>query len=263
MLRADSLTLRYPHAGSALPVLQNFSLQVRPMDIIALLGPSGVGKSSLLRVLAGLQHAESGEVHVEGERLRGPHPALGFVFQDPSLLPWLNLRDNVGFGMDFKHQPNLDAQTRQSRIDQALREVGLTDAQTRYPGELSGGMAQRTALARTLVREPRLLLLDEPFSALDEVTRAQMQDLVLSIARAHQTAVVMVTHDIDEALRMANRIILLGGKPGEQIGEWCIELEHPRDDAIDALEATRLDILHTLRRARTQRPTHSTVSLTQ
>src|SRR3546814_610860 len=129
----------------------------------ALLGPAGGGKSSLLRVLAGLQQADRGHIEVNGEALQGPHPRLGFVFQDPSLLPWLTLEENVGFGLGFTQQARLSNAQKQSRVDRAIAEVDLQPARTRYPDELSGGMAQRTALARSLAREPEILLLDEPF----------------------------------------------------------------------------------------------------
>lgn len=254
VLEARDIQLSYAAKGKPRnTVLTEFSLQVTQGETVAVLGPSGVGKSSLLRVLAGLQQPETGSVHIHGERVTGPHPRLGFVFQDPSLLPWLDLAQNVGFGLDFKHQPKIDDTQRQARIDAAIGEVGLSAARHRYPAELSGGMAQRAALARCLARKPEMLLLDEPFSALDEITRTEMQDLLRAITQKHQAAAVMVTHDIDEALVLADRIVLIGHHPGRLIGQWHIDLPHPRDEAIDELESIRLEIVHALRKAR-QKP---------
>lgn len=251
VLEAQSIELRYNRAN-AQPntVLRDFSMQVAQGEIIAVLGPSGVGKSSLLRVLAGLQQPQNGTVRVHGEPVRGAHPRLSFVFQDASLLPWLNLAENVGFGLDFKHQPKISKAEKQARISAAIADVDLNDATERYPAELSGGMAQRTALARSLARQPEILLLDEPFSALDEITRGDMQALLLRVIKKYQTAAVLVTHDIDEALTVADRIILIGGKPGELIGQWQVPGNHPRDIVGTEITAIRLQIMQLLRDSR-------------
>ncbi len=255
VLSARGISLSYSQGVRHPPitVLANFSLELQPGEIVALLGPSGVGKSSLLRVLAGLQPAQGGDIQLKGQRLTGPSPALGMVFQDPSLLPWLTLEENVAFGLDFRHQPQLDAATRQQRVHQAITEVGLQSARTRYPDELSGGMAQRTSLARTLARAPEILLLDEPFSALDEVTRHEMQSLLLQVTAQHQAAAVLVTHDIDEALLLADRILLIGGQPGHLIDQWSVTQVHPRDETSQDLTALRVRILQALRTARPPR----------
>ncbi|MDF0606726.1 ABC transporter ATP-binding protein [Neisseriaceae bacterium TC5R-5] len=250
ILDAENVSLAYAQPnGQSLCVLQDFSLHLAAGEIVALLGPSGVGKSSLLRVLGGLQHAASGTVRAYGEVLNGPHPRLSMVFQDACLLPWLSLEQNVAFGLDFKHQPVLSAPERKQRVAAAIAEVDLSAVRQRYPSELSGGMAQRTALARSLARQPEILLLDEPFSALDEVTRGEMQALLRSLCRRHHTAAILVTHDIDEALLLADRVLLIGGSPGRQVGSWNVTLAEPRASFVRELAQLRLEIVEALHSA--------------
>lgn len=249
LLSAHSITLGYPSAHGLTTVLQDFSIEVGKGELIGLMGPSGVGKSSLLRVLAGLNKPLQGEVLLFGKPVTKPHPRLGFVFQQAALLPWLNVRDNVAFGLDFKNQPDLSRAERKQRIDEAIEEVGLAHAAELFPNELSGGMAQRVSLARVLARNPEIWLLDEPFSALDAVTRTEMQDLLRALITRHNASAVMVTHDIDEALLLADRAILIGNKPGRQIGEWRLALPYPRHDALLEMNSERVEILQALRDA--------------
>lgn len=247
VLSARNIYLGY--ADQQTQVLGNFNLELVEGEVVTVLGPSGVGKSSLLRILAGLQKPSSGSVETAGRAVSGVHPRLAIAFQNPGLLPWLDLESNVAFGLDFKHQPKLGREERQARVEAAIADVGLEHARRLRPAALSGGMAQRAALARCLARKPQVLLLDEPFGALDEVTRSEMQQLLIKVVGDYGTATVLVTHDIDEALLVSDRILLLGGAPASKIGEWSIDLPRPREDFVSELGEIRIEIVTTLRNA--------------
>ncbi|MFM0520356.1 MULTISPECIES: ABC transporter ATP-binding protein [Caballeronia] len=238
---ANGVSLRYPHRS----VLNGVDLSVAPGEIVALLGPSGCGKSSLLRTIAGLTRATSGTVQVDGQALGGPRSDVALAFQDPCLLPWLSVERNVAFGLTFRRQPHVARADRKERVTRALAAVGLEHARALLPSQLSGGMAQRVALARNLAREPRALLLDEPFGALDEITRADMQQLLIDVIHRTGASALLVTHDIDEALLVADRIVLLGSR-GTLAGNWPVDLPHPRQTQIRSLGELRISILQAL-----------------
>lgn len=251
VLEARDLSFGY---ARGLAVFEGVSLDVAPREIVCLLGGSGCGKSTLLRTLAHLDAQATGrangQIRFLGEPLDAPHPRAAMVFQQPGLLPWLNAARNVGFGLDFARQPRLERARREQRVQDALAAVGLAGQGGLYPSQLSGGMAQRVALARALAREPVLLLADEPFSALDAITRADMQDLLVELVHRWQTAALLVTHDIDEAILVGDRILLMGGAPGRIVREWRVPAGRPRIADAAAFTALRLDILAALHAAR-------------
>ena len=207
MLSLDRLSLRFGHQ----PVLEEVSLTLDEGHIGCLIGPSGCGKTSLLRLIAGFLTPDAGAIAVQGEEVAGPNrlvPAeqrrVGMVFQDIALFPHLNVATNIGFGLDRWTPPQ-----RRARVEELLNLVGLPGLGNRYPHQLSGGQQQRVALARALVREPRLLLLDEPFAALDALTRIKMHVLVKELVQRHTPGVLLVTHDVDEAIDLADRILVM------------------------------------------------------
>ncbi len=217
LLAARGLALSY-HRGAP-PVFTGVDLAVRPREIVALVGESGCGKSSLLGLLAGLAIPSTGEIHFRGAPVRRTPGEVAVVFQDPCLLPWLSVEGNAGFGLGFRSL-GLPRAERRARVATALDDVGLMEHGRRYPHQLSGGMAQRLALARALGRQPALILLDEPFSALDAITREAMQALLTELVHRRASAALLVTHDIDEALRVSDRVLLMGGRPAGIVGEW-------------------------------------------
>lgn len=249
ILNVKNIVIGYPKENGVQTILDQASFNVNESELLTILGSSGVGKSSLLRVLAGLARPLSGEVHLFGQLIDKPHPDIGYVFQAPTLLPWLSVQENIAFGLDFACRTPLSKSDIQRRVGDAMEEVGLTQSANAYPQELSGGMAQRVNLARAIARDPKLILLDEPFSALDPVTREQMQQMLHQIVKHHKAAAVMITHDIDEALTVSDKIILLSGKPATITGKWHLQAPFPRNDLL-ALNHYRVDILQQLQSAK-------------
>jgi NitT/TauT family transport system ATP-binding protein len=214
-------------------------------EVVSLLGPSGAGKSSLLRVLAGLRAPTRGTVELHGSPLRAPARPVALAFQAPTLLPWLTVEQNVALGLRFE-RPAITRAERKRRAREVLDEVGLLDASGLRPRQLSGGMAQRCALARCLARRPEVLLLDEPFSALDEITRADLHALLRRIVSTHATATLLVTHDIDEALLLSDRVLVLGGEPARVVSSFEVAVPEPRTQRWLELEALRVPIISAL-----------------
>lgn len=227
-------------------VLRNINLTITPGELIAVLGASGCGKSTLLRITAGLDSGYSGSVSIDGSEVAGIDSRCAFSFQEPRLLPWRTVERNVALGLPTE----IDQKSGTERVHELLELVGLTASAQLRPREISGGMAQRVALARALARNPGVLLLDEPFGALDALTRLKMQDLLLDVHEAAPTTVLLVTHDVDEALQLADRVMLLGRMPGEP-GATVAELvtvpgARPRDRGSAELAELRAHLLEGL-----------------
>ncbi|HUG77077.1 MAG TPA: ABC transporter ATP-binding protein [Burkholderiales bacterium] len=206
MLAVDELTKRFTGAGGGLTALERFSLHVPRGRFLAVIGPSGCGKSTLFNIVGGLLDGFEGRVLIDGQTLAGVHRDVGMVFQEESTFPWLTTLENVAFPLEIAGVPKPD---RLRRARSLLRLVGLEGFEDRYPAELSGGMRQRTAIARTLAFEPKLLLMDEPFGALDPIIRAKAQDDLIAIQRRFKTTIVLVTHDMEEAIHLGDKIAVM------------------------------------------------------
>jgi len=226
-LAIEAVARTFPgvRGGPPTRALEPTSLGVEDNDFICILGPSGCGKSTLLRIVAGLDEPTSGRVRLDGGPVTGPGPDRGMVFQSYTLFPWLTVQENICFGLREKRVP----QAEQDRVAaHFIERVGLRGFEGHYPKMLSGGMQQRTALARALANDPKILLLDEPFGALDNQTRALMQELLAGIWETDRKTVLFVTHDIDEAIFMANRVAVMTARPGRIKSDVRIDLPHPR-----------------------------------
>jgi sulfonate transport system ATP-binding protein len=253
MLVLDHVGKTYPNGVKA---LQGFSARIKIGEIVAVIGGSGCGKSTLLRAIAGLDPATSGAITLDGEAIKAPHEKIGIIFQEPRLLPWLSVAENVAFGLSDGTRAQ-----RRERAAAALARVGLLDKAAAWPRELSGGQAQRVAIARALVPRPEVLLLDEPFSALDAFTRADLQDHLLDLWADTQPTLVLVTHDVDEAVVLADRILVMKPRPGRLFEEVRVDLARPRDRAAPAFEAVKLQVLEALDRSLDREKRHSVEDL--
>lgn len=211
--------------GQRTQALLPVDFEVRDNDFVTILGPSGCGKSTLLRIVAGLDHPSTGRVLLDGQPVQGPGADRGMVFQSYTLFPWLTIEQNVRFGLRERGMSEAD---QKERADFFIARVGLRGFEQHFPKQLSGGMQQRTAIARALANDPKILLLDEPFGALDNQTRVLMQELLLGIWEASRKTVLFVTHDIDEAIFMANRVAVFSARPGRIKTELAVDFPHPR-----------------------------------
>lgn len=250
MLVLEGVSKTYPNGVRA---LEGVGLTVDLGEIVAIVGGSGCGKSTLLRAIAGLDAPTRGRIALDGAPLAGPHEKIGLVFQEPRLLPWLTVSQNVAFGIE-----HLPAAERARRVSVALDRVGLSEKADVWPRELSGGQAQRVAIARALVPRPEVLLLDEPFSALDAFTRADLQDHLLALWADSRPTLVLVTHDVDEAIALADRILVMRPRPGRIFDEINAGLPRPRDRRSDEFDAVRRSVLDSLDRS-LERPSATTI----
>jgi len=241
MLVLDRVGKTYPNGVHA---LGGVSLDVELGEIVAVIGGSGCGKSTLLRAIGGLDPATEGTVTLDSERVVAPHQKIGIIFQEPRLLPWLKVADNVGFGI--AERPKAE---RAARVAAALNRVGLADTAAVWPRELSGGQAQRVAIARALVPRPEVLLLDEPFSALDAFTRSDLQDHLLDLWADAKPTLILVTHDVDEAIMLADRVTVMCPRPGRIFDEIGVDLPRPRDRQSAAFDFVKRRVLAALDRS--------------
>ena len=241
MLVLDRVGKTYPNGVRA---VDGVSLEVALGEILVIIGGSGCGKSTLLRAIAGLDRPSQGRVVLNGATVTAPHEKIGIIFQEPRLLPWLRVADNVGFGLEDRPRAE-----RQARVATALDRVGLTDKARVWPRELSGGQAQRVAIARALVPRPEVLLLDEPFSALDAFTRADLQVHLLDLWADAKPTLIVVTHDVEEAIVLADRILVMRAHPGRLFEEIVCDLPRPRDRQSAAFDFIKRRVLASLDRS--------------
>ena len=241
MLVLDRVGKTYPNGVHA---LDGISLTVSPGEILVVIGGSGSGKSTMLRAISGLDTPSQGRVVLDGMTITAPHEQIGIIFQEPRLLPWLRVADNVGFGLE-----QCPTAERNARVARALERVSLTDKARVWPRELSGGQAQRVAILRALVPRPQVLLLDEPFSALDAFTRADLQDHLLDLWADSKPTLIVVTHDVEEAIVLADRIMVMRPHPGRVHEEITCDLPRPRDRQSAAFDFVKRRVLAALDRS--------------
>ncbi|HEK1684179.1 TPA: ABC transporter ATP-binding protein [Pseudomonas putida] len=242
-LQIRRLSKAYRLKGQTLPVLQDIDLDIRPGEFISILGASGCGKSTLLRLIVGLDTDHQGTIVLDGQPVRGPGLERGIVFQDHRLFPWMTLQQNIALALKNHALP---ADEKQRLVAEHIELVGLRGFEHAYPHQLSGGMAQRAAIARALVNKPKVLLLDEPLGALDALTRVRLQQELQRIRERERCTVVMVTHDIEEALYLGDRVIVMDAHPGRIREDLPIDLAHPRERTSEVLQHLKHRLLEHL-----------------
>jgi ABC-type nitrate/sulfonate/bicarbonate transport system ATPase subunit len=243
-LLVEHVTVTYPRRGGGVTALQDVSIEVKHGQFVSIVGASGCGKSTLLNVVGGLVAPTSGQVLLDGEPIRGPGADRGMVFQSYTLYPWLTVRKNVEFGLKLRHVPRAE---RRRVSDELLAQMRLQGFEDAYPKALSGGMKQRVAIARALANQPSVLLMDEPFGALDAQTRTVMQELLLDVWERLRTTILFVTHDIDEAVFISEVVYVLSSRPGRVRRRLEIDLPYPRTIDVmgePAFTAYKRDVLH-------------------
>ncbi len=233
-LRIESLTKTFDTAEGPLTAIENVSFDVREGELVSVIGPSGCGKSTLFKILGGLDGGYEGRAFVGADPVSGPHPAIGMVFQEESTFPWRTIIDNVAFPLEIQGMGRVE---RQAKARHFIELVGLKGFEQRYPAELSGGMRQRVAIARTLAFEPKILLMDEPFGALDEQTRLLLGDKVLQIHQSLKQTSLLITHSITEAVQLSDRIIVMTYRPGHVKRIVEIDLPRPRTSEVVSSDA--------------------------
>jgi NitT/TauT family transport system ATP-binding protein len=234
ILIVDDIVKRFETPDGVLTAVDHVSLSVAPGEFVGVIGPSGCGKSTLFNVIGGLLDGYDGVIKVAGERVRGPHPAIGMIFQEESTFPWRNVIDNVAFPLEIAGLPRAE---RYDRARHFVKLVGLDGFERRYPAELSGGMRQRVSMARTLAAQPKILLMDEPFAALDEQTRLLLGDKVLQIQQQLKQTTLLITHNITEAVQLSDRVVVMTYRPGKVKRMVEIALPRPRSSEIVSSEA--------------------------
>ena len=247
VLKLNSVSKSFPkvETNSITNAISDINLEIKSPEFVSIVGPSGCGKSTILRLISGLIFPTTGSITINDEKIEGPNEKIAMVFQKPTLFPWLTVWDNIAFGLKIRKK--VDKKTLNEKVDNMIDVIGLSEFANDYPGQLSGGMAQRVAIARAIINEPEILLLDEPLGALDAFTRMHMQDEILSIWKKKQQLVIMVTHDIEEAVYMSTKVIVVDKNPGRVKQIVDIELNEKRDRSSDEFVKYRNDILKLLK----------------
>ncbi len=246
ILKVQNISHVYQDEKNETEVLKNISFEVKKGEFISFIGASGCGKTTLLRIIAGLNQADDGEVLLDGNKIIKPNANSGFVFQQQSLFPWLTVEQNIAYGLKRRGI----YRKKKKRVEEFIEMIGLSGFAKAYPHQISGGMGQRVAIARSLITEPELLLLDEPMGALDSFTRAEIQDKLLELRELNQTTMLLVTHDVDEALYLSDRIFIMTPRPGKISEVIPVNMKNPRDRGSEEFLKLRKKLLEKFELAR-------------